>query len=60
VIEVITLSKVTRQIRLAPEVEEMIQKIADTENRTFSNCADWLLKLAVTRYLEEHADAKNR
>lgn len=58
-IEVITLSKVTRQIRIAPDVEEMVQKIADIENRTFSNCADWLLKLAAARYLEENAVAKN-
>jgi hypothetical protein len=55
VIEVITMQKVTRQIRIAPDVEEMVQKVADTESRTFSNCADWLLRLAATRYLSENA-----
>jgi hypothetical protein len=54
------MSKVTRQIRIAPDVEEMVQKIADIESRTFSNCADWLLRLAASRYLAEKPDEENR
>jgi hypothetical protein len=57
VIEVITVQKVTRQIRIAPDVEEMVQRVADIESRTFSNCADWLLRLAATRYLAENTAA---
>jgi hypothetical protein len=60
VIEVITMSKITRQIRIAPDVEEMVQKIADIESRTFSNCADWLLRLAASRYLAEKTGADGR
>jgi hypothetical protein len=54
------MQKVTRQIRLAPDVEEMVQKVADIESRTFSNCADWLLRLAATRYLSEKPAADSR
>jgi hypothetical protein len=54
------MSKVTRQIRIAPDVEDMVQKIADIESRTFSNCADWLLRLAASRYLAEKPVVSDR
>lgn len=53
------MAKVTRQIRVSPEVEDMVQKIADLEMRTFSNCANWLLDLAAQRYLLERKDEEN-
>lgn len=37
------MAKVTRQIRLDPQLEEKIQRIAEREDRTFSNCVNWLL-----------------
>lgn len=52
-IEVTTLARVTRQIRLEPSVEDNVQKIADIEDRSFSNCVNWLLKDAALRYLSE-------
>lgn len=48
------MAKATRQIRLTPETEELVQKIADLESRSFSNCADWLLGQAARQYLSEH------
>lgn len=57
-IEVIALARISRQIRLEPEVEEDVQKIADAEGRSFSNCANWLLKEAARRYIEGHPDVR--
>lgn len=41
------MAKVTRQVRLDPELEVKIQTIADRDGRTFSNCVNWLLGKAV-------------
>ena len=51
------MPKTTRQIRLDPEVEEAVQKVADAESRSFSSCCNWLLKQAAARYLAEHESA---
>lgn len=44
------MAKVTRQVRLDPQLEEKIQEIADKEGRTFSNCVNWLLGKAVVEF----------
>jgi hypothetical protein len=49
------LARVIRQVRLEPEVEEMVRVTAEKEGRSFSNCTNWLLKMAAQRYLVEHA-----
>ena len=43
----VRMAKVTRQVRLDPELEVKIQAIADRDGRTFSNCVNWLLGKAV-------------
>ena len=47
------MPKSTRQIRLDPDVEAAVQKVADQESRSFSSACNWLLKQAATRYLSE-------
>lgn len=48
------MPKITRQIRLEPEVEDAVQKVADLESRSFSGTCNWLLARAASAYLAEH------
>lgn len=48
------MSKVVRQIRIEPKVEDAIQEVADRESRTFSSACNWLLGLAARKYLDSH------
>ena len=45
------MARVVRQIRLDPSIEERVQKVADLEGRSFSNCANWLLGRAADEFL---------
>ena len=51
--------KVSRQIRLDPDVEADVQSVADIEDRSFSSCANWLLREAASRYLLEKRRAES-
>lgn len=48
------MAKISRQIRLDPQVEESVQRVADLESRTFSGTCNWLLEKAAALYLAEH------
>lgn len=54
------MAKVTRQVRLDPQLEEKIQEIADKEGRTFSNCVNWLLGKAVVDFERSTPSGDNR
>lgn len=51
VFEVMLMARVVRQIRIDPEVEEAVLKVAELEGRSFSNAANWLLEKAAGNYL---------
>lgn len=48
------MPKSTRQIRLDPDTEDAVQKVAESESRSFSGTCNWLLKRAAEQYLAEH------
>ena len=43
------MSKVTRQIRIEPKIEDAIQEVADRESRSFSSTCNWLLGLVAKK-----------
>ena len=48
------MPKVTRQIRLEPKIEELVQRVAELESRSFSSACNWLLGKAAETYLSAH------
>lgn len=50
------MAKVTRQIRLDPQLEIDMQKICENEERSFSSMCNLFLKKAAADYLSEHPD----
>ena len=46
-------TKITRQIRLDPDVEEKVQQIADFQRTSFSGCCNWLLSIIVDRAYQD-------
>lgn len=50
------MSKVVRQIRIEPKIEDAIQEVADRESRSFSSTCNWLLGLVTKKYLDSRND----